>query len=102
MQLLFPDLSSDVLYLLGKEAEPEGYECGACCCPLCTFYLETPRRLRWRCASCGAKADGWIAADDSWLSRVAAHDRRDRAIDEYEREFGRWWFDMWFCAPRGH
>jgi hypothetical protein len=36
------------------------------------------------------------------FSVIAAEDRWDRAINEYEKMFGHWWFDMWFCALRGH
>jgi hypothetical protein len=92
-------LSDSVRYLLGKEVDL--YECSECCCPLSAFYVERPGRLGVRCAACGAKHRS-VAVDEPWLAEVAAEDRFERAIDEYEKRFGRWWFEKWHCAPRGH
>lgn len=92
-------LSDEARYLLGREVDL--YECSECGCPISAFYVERPGRLGIRCAQCGAKHRS-VDVDEPWLAEVAAEDRWDRAIGEYEKTFGRWWFDMWFCAPRGH
>lgn len=86
IEALFPQLSDDARYLLGRKIQLDKWDCGECGCPLCILYLEDPRRMRIRCASCGVKA-GWIAADDhAEVRHIAAEDRWNRAINCCEKE----------------
>jgi hypothetical protein len=99
---LFPQLSDDASYLVGREIEPDNFECSACCCPICILYVESPKQLRARCASCGA-AGGRISTDEhAYLARLAAETKWDSAIKEDEKTFGHWWSEVWLCMPRGH
>jgi hypothetical protein len=98
IETLFPQLSDDARYLLGREIQPNNWDCDECGCPVCILYLERPRRMRIRCACCGVKA-GWVAADNhAVVHRIAAEDRWDRAINRCEKELGSWWFDTWFAS----
>lgn len=98
---LFPELSEDAEYLLGKVIEL--YECEECCCPLSEIYLKSPGILAARCASakCG-KFEHSFSAHDPEIPQIAAKSRWDLAVEEQERRQGRWWHEVWFCAPRGH
>lgn len=102
LKFLFSKMPEAVQWLLGKEVEPEHFECNKCCCPVCVFFYAKPDYLGARCASCGAKTRVMWRVDNSRLEQIAVEARWNKAIKDYEREFGHWWFDMWFCAPRGH
>jgi hypothetical protein len=94
------ELNEAAQYLVGKSLDI-GFECRECGCPFSVVYIESPGMLAARCDQCG-KHEHSFPANASDLPQRVAEVRWDVAVEELEKRFGRWWFDMWFCAPCGH
>lgn len=98
---LFPHLSDDIEYLIGRDVEPDGWECDKCGCPIARFFLAKPGELGLRCPDvrCGAIDTNIrgvprrfsVGADRQELEWVAQQDRWSCAMHAMERRLGSWW-----------